>query len=299
MQLFRLRYLTAILIWLVGLGVAQAVPSESRTSIERDLRSGSWKSALKQAEDLVDDHPSDTEAHLLLALALKSKMEAVSQVRAMMSLGDYKDALAKAISLDPENTEARSEQIGFLIMAPGIAGGDTEEAAEKIEALRRIDRFQAMRMDALLAQAQQESDREQEILLELNRLEPGNADNVIRLAYYWGRAGEFEKSDALWVDLENDDDSVVALNALYQRARLRIMEERDIPEAEKMLHRFIADHASVPDDGGKAPLCAAYWRLGLAEELLGKREAAIASLRQSLALNEDYEPAEEALDRLD
>lgn len=295
----RWRLFAALISWLMTMSIALALPAGTRDRIERDLRAGEWKSALKQAEDLVDDNPKDAEAHLMLALTLKSKMEAVSQVRAMMSLGDYKDALNEAISMDPENSEARSEQIGFLIMAPGIAGGDRDEAAEKIEALRDVDPLQAMRMDALLAQAQEELDRERDILLELNRLEPDNSDNKIRLAYYWGRVEEFEKADAIWISLQGSGDAATRVSAAYQRARLRIIAEREIPLAKELLTRFIGAHAPVANEDGVPPLYAAYWRLGLAEELLGDTTAAVAALRQSLALNEDYEPAEEVLDRLE
>jgi hypothetical protein len=55
------------------------------------------------------------------------------------------------VELDPMHVLARQERIGFLIYAPGIAGGDLERAREEIDALRNIDGAAADEMQQQLA----------------------------------------------------------------------------------------------------------------------------------------------------
>ncbi len=136
---------------------ANAVTEQQKKAVQNALKVNDWDTALDLAEDLVDDYPQNAAAHYLLASAIRVKMQDVSQVRAMFSLGDYKEALAKAIELDPGNVDARTEEIGFYMMAPGIAGGDKELAAEKIKSLKAVDKLKGLEMEAQLAGVNKDS----------------------------------------------------------------------------------------------------------------------------------------------
>ena len=50
----------------------------------------------------------------------------------------YTWALYGALELDPDHIDARAEEIGFLIRAPGIVGGDRDVAQRRIAELRSL-----------------------------------------------------------------------------------------------------------------------------------------------------------------
>ena len=88
---------------------------------------------------------------------LKIKLNQISRVKGMLVIGRYKSALRKALELDPKNVDARVEEIGFLIHAPGIIGGSETKAQEKIDDLKSTHRREAMVMQAELRDKQEDA----------------------------------------------------------------------------------------------------------------------------------------------
>jgi hypothetical protein len=99
----------------------------------------------------VQSEPDSAEAHFWLALSLRAKIESVSGPRALFSVPRYRRALDRAIELDPSHIEARQERIGYLIFAPGIAGGNRDAARAEITALEAVDESAAAEMRRVLA----------------------------------------------------------------------------------------------------------------------------------------------------
>jgi hypothetical protein len=132
-----------------GLGSAGA--NELRSSeIRSAVEDREWKVALDLSRDWTDSEPESADAHLWLAVSFRTKIESVSGPRALFSVPRYRKALERAIELDPMHVLARQERIGYLIFAPGIAGGNLDRARDEISALREIDAAAADEMQELL-----------------------------------------------------------------------------------------------------------------------------------------------------
>ena len=52
-----------------------------------------------------------------------------------------KAAYEKTIELDPSSIQARDGLMGYLLQAPGIAGGSVEKAMEQAEEIKKLDRL--------------------------------------------------------------------------------------------------------------------------------------------------------------
>lgn len=118
---------------------------------------GDYAKSVDYGERAVEALPESSEAHLAYAVALKIKLNQISRFKGMLVIGRYKSALRKALELDPKNVDARVEEIGFLIHAPGIIGGSETKAQEKIDDLKSTHRREAMVMQAELRDKQEDA----------------------------------------------------------------------------------------------------------------------------------------------
>jgi tetratricopeptide (TPR) repeat protein len=134
-----------------------------------------WQEGVAYGEQAVALLPASSEAHYQYAVALRIKMSSVSKVRAMFGVGKYKQLLRKAIALDPANIAARAEEIGFLVNAPTIAGGDLELAEQRIEELSRHDQSFARQLRAGLELSREDPEEAVELFKQLIARGPDQA----------------------------------------------------------------------------------------------------------------------------
>ena len=113
-------------------------------------RTEDYEEGIRYGKQAVKVSPDSAEAHFQYAVALRIKMSKVSKVKAMFSLGTYKSELKQALELEPDHTEARNEQIGFLVNAPGVAGGDLDQAWQRALELEKLDWRDGLRWQAVI-----------------------------------------------------------------------------------------------------------------------------------------------------
>lgn len=275
-----------------------AVTETQQAPIRAALQNNDWDEALDLAEDLVEDFPESSMAHYLLASALRVKMLAVSRVRSMFSLGDYKEALATAIKLDPNNLDARAEEIGFYMRAPGVAGGDIEKAAQLIVALKEVNKIKGLEMEAQLAAVNEDQEKTAEILKELIALKPNNPNALMQLAVMAMQTSDYLKADEYLLKITGEEDAGWPLMAQYQRAKARVLAKQDSDTAIDLLQSYKEKLSSISSEINLPDESAVFWRMALAYENKGKVNKAVELLKKSVDLNDDFEPAQDDLDRL-
>ncbi|VAW44505.1 hypothetical protein MNBD_GAMMA02-622 [hydrothermal vent metagenome] len=289
---------TLFLLTLLCTQPLMAVTEIQKSAVRTALQANDWDSAMDLAEGLVDDFPESSAAHYLLASAIRVKMQEVSQVRAMFSLGDYKESLATAIELDPKNIDARSEEIGFYLFAPGIAGGDKELAAEKIKALKLVDAFSGMEMEAQLAGVNKDVNKQQQLLHEMLSIKPNNASTLMQLAGMKIQQKNHNEADKLLLKINAEKDAGWPLFAQYQRAKWRILAKQESDLAIELLQDYQSKLVTVETEIYLPSESAVLWRMALAYENKGDINKAIELLNASLKADKDFESAEDDLDRL-
>ncbi|MCX7552544.1 tetratricopeptide repeat protein [Marinicella sp. S1101] len=288
-----------LLLFILFINVnALAVTLEQQKIVTNALATNDWDMAMDLAEDLVDDFPKSSTAHYLLASAIRVKMQDVSQVRAMFSLGDYKEALATAIELDPQNVDARTEEIGFYMVAPGVAGGDKELAAEKIKALKVVDQLKGLEMEAQLAAVNQDPVKAKAVLEELVLLKPDSPGALMQLAVMAMQQNDYLKADGYLLKINAEEDAGWPLMAQYQRAKARVLAKQDSDTAIALLQSYQQSFSIVDTDLNLPDTAAVYWRMALAHENKGEQVKAVDLLKQSIKLDGDFKPAQNDLKRL-
>ena len=100
---------------------------------------GKHDEAIREFREAVKLNPSSSMAHLWLARALGRKAEKANPLRAAFIVGDVRREFEKAVELDGNNVEARSDLLEFYLEAPAMFGGGIEKARQQAAAIARIN----------------------------------------------------------------------------------------------------------------------------------------------------------------
>lgn len=84
--------------------------------------------AVRLAQRCTDAHPQASTCYLALGNALGAKAKTAHAVAAMRSAQKVRDAFARAVELDPRNSDARFALLDYYMHAPAIVGGGIGKA---------------------------------------------------------------------------------------------------------------------------------------------------------------------------
>jgi|YNPBryunderm2012_1023409.scaffolds.fasta_scaffold08330_3 tetratricopeptide (TPR) repeat protein len=289
--------------WEEAAAVLAATPQEEATRGRRlvvltrlALARGDHEQAVNYGKQAVEALPASAEAHYRYAVALREHMSRISKLKAIGVVGTYKAALTRALELHPQHLQARAEEIGFLIHAPGIAGGSKEKARARIEELLRLDAQLGTTMKVLLLRSEGDTEGAIKVLREHLARAGDDADNRMLLAMTLQEAKRFREADAELEPLLAHENPNTALAAMYQLARCRLLGSYDQRRAVALLTTYLE---RLPEKARRLPSrAAAYWRLGQAHQQLGELAQARAAFQQALAYEPGHQEAAKALKAL-
>lgn len=248
-------------------------------------RTGDYDAGIRYGKQAIKASPDSADAHFQYAVAIRTKISNVSKVKAMFSLGTYKKELMRARELDPDDPEARNEEIGFLVTAPGIAGGDLDLAWERALELEKIDWQDGLRWQSEIQFKKEDVEGSLATSRRILEKDPEDFGTRFQLAYRYQSLERFEEADREFTILQSAGDERIAMNALYQRARTRVLgsyeQEQAVGFLQTYLETFPAKPAGLP---GKE---SAYWRMGNAYEQLGRADEARKAYERSLEIQEN------------
>ncbi len=283
--------------------VLKAIPAEEATRGRRLIAltrlataRGEHEQAVDYGKQAVAALPTSAEAHFRYAVALREHLSRINRLKAIGIVNTYKSALERALELDPRHVEARAEEIGFLINAPGIAGGSKEKARARIEDLMRLDAQRGTTMQVLLLRSEGDTEGAIKALQEHLARAPGDANNRLLLALTLQEAKRFREADAELEPLLAHDNPTTALSAMYQLARSRILGSYDQRRAVTLLTTYLE---RFPEGVRRLPSRATvHWRLGQAYQQLGELAQAREAFQRALALEPGHQEAAKALKAL-
>jgi tetratricopeptide (TPR) repeat protein len=256
-----------------------------------------WKQGIAYGKQAIETFPESSEAHLAYAVALRTKMQNVSTIKAMFVNSSYKNELRKAIELDPKNVAALEERIGFLTHAPGIAGGDKTKAREAVEELKPLDWRAAMFSLAEIHRAEKDTEGAISVYEAMVERDAEDIQALQALAFALQSAGRYRESDRHFKTLLGNEDERMSLSARYQLARSRILGEYEQRQAVDHLTIYIGA-LTESLQRGLPTKSHAYWRLGMAYEQLRELDDARRSFERAISLDGDNKPARDALKKL-
>ena len=205
-----------------------------------------------------------------------------------------RDALERAVALDPDNVGARSDLAAYYHAAPSLLGGSLAKAQAQVTEIARRDPYLGhVRTGDLLVDDGKYLDAEKEYLSAV-ALDPRRAQAHERLGYFYTEGKIYAKAFAQYDALLAADPGQT--HALYGIGRLAALTGQRTAEGELALRKFLNKYRPDPD-GGPTPARAHYF-LGWLLAARGDTAGARAEYTEALRLRPKLDEARKALNEL-
>lgn len=251
-----------------------------------------YDKALKSLEQAIQINDSESDYHLWLGHTYGSKAQKASLFGKMQLAKNSKAAYERAVEIDPSNVQARDGLMGYLLQAPGIAGGSVDKAIEQAEEIKKLDRMRGHMAFVRIYGHEKKYDLQAKELLAAIETDPENIELKYQLGYNYVNQEKYEEAfthfeKMIAVNLQD-------MNAYYQIGRTAAISGQNLDRGIECLQYYL-NHD--PTEGTPSH-AAAHWRLGIVYEHKQDIDAAVEEYETALKLEPEYKSAKDALTRL-
>ena len=197
----------------------------------------------------------------------------------------------RAVQLDPNDLDARSDLTEFYREAPGMVGGNSEKAHRLVAETEKIDPITAAVLRAQFALKDKDYSTAEVEVKKAVELSDGSAQYLLELARIYGKQKH-------WTDLEGTirkamESKKKRPSDVFDAADMLIGFGRNLNGAVELLRSYLAGTMDEQD-----PAFRAHFLIGRAYEKQSKKTEAAEEYRAALQLARNYRPAKQALDRV-
>lgn len=253
---------------------------------------GEWDRGVSSCERARDLDPQKSLYYLWLGRIYGEKADHSTVFAAAGLVKKVRGSFERAVELDPNSWEARTDLAEFYFEAPSIVGGSKDKAREQADALMRLNPGMAHWVQARLAEKDNDMDaaeREYRAGIAVTR---SGVRACFDYASFLKRANRLDEMVIALRPLESAP--IDRPESLMDGASLLLRTERDYPLAVRLLRRYFA--TGTVEEG---PAFKAHDLLGQLLEKQGDRHAAADEYRAALTLFHNYKRAEENLKRVE
>jgi len=245
--------------------------------------------SLKQA---IQINTSKPDYHLWLGHAYARKAQKAGIFSKIKLARKSKSAFKKAVEIDPSSVRAREGLMGYLLNAPGIAGGSTKKAIEQAEKIKKLDKIRGHMAFISIYNNEEKYDLAEKEILAAIKIDSENTEFKYELGYNYIDQEKYEQAFANFESMivVNSQD----MNAYYQVGRTAAISGQNLDRAVKCL-RFYLNH---DQEEGSPSHDSAHWRLGMVYEHKQDFGAAESEYEKALKINPENKLARDALKRL-
>ena len=239
-----------------------------------------WDLSIAAAQRAAALNPASSEYHLWLGRAYGNKASHASWFTAVMLAKKTRAEFEKAVQLDENNVNARSDLAEYYMEAPGFLGGGVDKARAAFWLKARL-----AEKDGNSAEAEQNY---REAIKVSN--DPGGE---------WLNLARFYRHEKRFREMQEAIDHAVSYekrktNVLFEAAALLFRAGRNFPTAALLVRKYI----STKPHEETAPTFQAHYLLGEILEKQGQKEAAAEEYRAVVSMASDFHQAQEALRRV-
>ncbi len=271
-------------------GLIQQSPSDKTLRIWQGktlMKLRRWDDAITQFRKAVELGPNDGMSHLWLGRAYGRKAE-----HALIGLGPAKMTRSEfetAVKLAPDAIEIRFDLLDFYLEAPGFLGGGRDKAEMQAQEIGRLSPRLGCAAQAEILEQNHELERARGILVQATTKYPEDAGAHLDLAKFLmrtGRTGEAERYAQKAISLGGGSrEARMILGAI------QVELGQNLPGALKVLQDLVSGPLSDDDPSFEE----AYYWLGRAYFVLGRKDEARKAWQDSLSFNPDYTQSKDAL----
>ena len=236
--------------------------------------------------------PKSTTYYLWLGRAYGREAQQANVLRQPGLAKRTKSAWERAIELDPDNLDARSDLIQYYVQAPGFLGGSTSKAIEQAEAIRERNALRGfLELGALYERDKKLADAEK-AYLAASKEKSDRHVGTYRLGLFYQNTGAFDKAFELFEAMIVADPT--EFGALFQIGKTGAMSGQRLDRSAEALEAYLKTTPGRNDP----TLAAAHWRLGMVYERRQDRQRAKAEYETAVRLDPTLKPATESLKKL-
>ena len=254
-----------------------------------------WDRSIHAAESAVALNPQRSEYHLWLGRAYGNKAEHSNWFLALMLARKTRAEFEKAVALDGENFDARSDLAEYYLEAPAFLGGGDNKAREEARALDMHDAASSHYVQARVAEKSGDAKLAEQEYREAIKVssEPGGE---------WLNLAAFYRHQKQYPEMEEAIKHATAYekkghSLLFDAADLLYRAGRNFSGAAQLLRAYLSSHQPATDLQSPSSF-QAHYLLGEIMEKQGDKPSAIAEYQAALQLAGDYRPARQALERV-
>ena len=201
-------------------------------------------------------------------------------------------AWERAIELDADNLDARSDLIQYYVQAPGFLGGSTARALEQAREIRRRNALRGyLELGGLYEREKMFAEAETAYLGAAKEKSDRHVGEY-RLGVFYQNTGAYDKAFELFESLIAANPTEVG--ALFQIGKTGALAGQRLERSEEALEAYLQTTPGRNDPS----LAAAHWRLGMVHEWRRDRARAKAEYETALRLDPTFKSATESLKKL-
>lgn len=250
-----------------------------------------WDQAVKAGEKAVELAPNHSEYHMWLGRAYGQKADNANIFTAAGLAKEARRHFERAVELNTNAVNARTDLAEFYVEAPGIIGGGKDKARAQAELLAKQDPAMAHWVRGRVAEKEKDFGTAEREYKEA--VVASNNDAV-----HWLNLASFYRHQQRYAEMEAAISSAVGKprkpNVLVDAASMLFRAGRSLPQAAQLLSRYI----SGKEKNEEAPTFHAHYLLGQILEKQGDKNGAMKEYQAALSLAKNYDPARSALSRL-
>ncbi len=245
---------------------------------------------LKKAVEL---NENSSEYHLWLGQAYGIKAQNSSVLKQPFLAKKVKNEFKKAVELDSTNLDARLGLMQYYLVAPGIMGGDKDEAKKQAEEIKKQDPLLGHRALGLIYENEKDYDKAEQEYLNAVEIDTSKVNSYYALGHFYVRIEKYDKATQTFDKiLEIDPEE---MDAYYQIGRMGALSGQNLDRSVECFKKYL-----TKEPGENSPSLAwAHYRLGMVYEKKGEKELAKTEYQAALKLEPDHKEAKKALKDLE
>jgi len=243
-------------------------------------------------ESATKHDPKNSQYFLWLGRANGREAQQANVLRQPGLARRARSAWERAIELDPDNLDARSDLIQYYVQAPGFLGGSMAKALDQAEEIRKRNPLRGnLELGALYEREKKPVEAEKAYLAGAKEKSDRHVGEY-RLGLFYQSSGAFDRAFDLF-------ESMLVANpaeagALFQIGKTGAMSGQRLDRAQEALEAYLNTTPGRNDPS----LAAAHWRLGMIHEKRQDRQRAKAEYEIALRLDPTLKQATESLKKI-
>jgi tetratricopeptide (TPR) repeat protein len=250
-----------------------------------------WDDSVKAAEKASALEPNNSDYHLWLGRAYGNKAENSPFWTAWGMAKKVRMEFEKAVAINANNVDARSDLAEFYIEAPSMLGGGKDKAAAEADRIAAHNESAAHWVRGYLAEKNKDNGTAEREYIAAVEASGSQAGRWLDLASFYRRTGQqaqMETAVNKGVAAEKKSEET-----LYDAASILFRAGGNFTLATRLLRNYLKGPTS-----DEAPAFKAHYLLGEILEKQGDKAGAAVEYQSSVELAHDFQDAQVALKRV-